>query len=390
MTNVVFSKGYEIKNYDLERYEYQVKDAVTKMLVSGEGVLKASITNGELYVYVADAQKVEYVRDGHTGEVIETVFETHVKDDYELYEYYGNGYIRTSLVKNDKAVPLSTIEETAFLPEYYDFSNVYQGQLCWTLKAIQHPKYRNRGQSIFKNKIDVMDIIDETISQLGDSVRSSRTMTYLPPNMIPRDPQTGRLVEPNKFLGTFIIGSKDSESGKAQIEKAKVNADEYNSTLELLTSKALDGIISPATMGLELGKNNSAESVREKEKITESTRSRIIEAITPELERFYQVVDLLLTYVIDQEGRTAVTELSTNENVILLGDNPPLRDDIKVFFPDYFDDKVFTNIASLAQAYSLNAISPEMFVELMYGDSFTEEEKAAEVLRLQQAKAEVF
>jgi len=208
--------------------------------------------------------------------------------------------------------------------------------------------------------------------------------------MLPRDTSTGKILKPDSFLGNYIIGSKDGENQKAQVEKSDVRASQYVETLDMLTSKALEGIISPATMGLELGKNNSAESVREKEKITEATRSGIINEITPTLERFYQVVDTIFTYFIDEEGLSPLSEESNEDFIILSGDNPELRQEIEVFFPEYFDDKILTGIDVLSKAYNLGAISPEMYCKLLYGDNFTKEEIDKEVERLIQQKAEVF
>ena len=58
--------------------------------------------------------------------------------------------------------------------------------------------------------------------------------------------------------------------------------------------------------------------------------------------------------------------------------------------PEYFEDKTIKDIDTLSKAYALGGISAQMYCQLLYADRFTEEEIQAEVLRLQQAKAELF
>lgn len=389
LADVVLKKGYEVKEYLFNTYEKQVGEAIVEMLKTGEGILKINISGGELIIDVKDGENVELIFDDKKY-LSEIIFLTYIDRQFRIQEHYGDGYIQTRLFKDNKEVPLTSHKKTMYLSSTYDYSNIYQGKLAFILKSKNDPLHFGRGQSVFKHKIDTLDIIDETLSQLGDSIRSSRTITYIPSSMLPRDTSTGKILKPDSFLGNYIIGSKDGENQKAQVEKSDVRASQYVETLDMLTSKALEGIISPATMGLELGKNNSAESVREKEKITEATRSGIINAITPTLEMFYQVVDLILTYFIDEAGLSPLAEGSTEDYIILSGDNPELRTEIEVFFPEYFDDKILTGIDALSKAYSLGAISPEMYCKILYGDNFTKEEVEQEVQRLIQQKAEVF
>lgn len=392
LTDVIFKRGFEVKNYGFNTYQEEVKDAVVEMLKTGEGILKANINLGELVITVKDPEQVELLFDSKGG-IEEIIFITYLDRAFRLQEHYGNGYIRALLFKDDKRVDLTSHRETASLPDNYDFSNIYQGKLAWILKARKNPIHKGRGQSIYKHKIDTFDILDETLSQLGDSIRKSRTITYIPPSMLARDTETGRIRKPDAFIGNFIIGSGTGgtdSNAKAQVEKADIKADQYINTYEALTSKALEGILSPATLGLELGKNNSAETVQEKEKITDGTRSNIINAITPTLEEFYQVIELILTYFIDEAGLSPLSEYSTSEYIVLEGENPALNQDIEVFIPEYFDDKTIKDIDVLSKAYALGGISAEMYCELLYGDRFTKEEIQAEVLRLQQAKAEQF
>ena len=85
-----------------------------------------------------------------------------------------------------------------------------------------------------------------------------------------------------------------------------------------------------------------------------------------------------------------MAEYSTSEYVVLEGNNPALNEQIEVFIPEYFDDKTIKDIDVLSKAYALGGISAQMYCNLLYGDRFTEEEIQAEVLRLQEAKAEQF
>lgn len=79
------------------------------------------------------------------------------------------------------------------------------------------------------------------------------------------------MCKPNPFDNQFIATSSDlSENGKNQVslQQAAFYAEQYNSTYITALDLALQGLISPSTLGIDTKKLDNAEAQREKEKTT--------------------------------------------------------------------------------------------------------------------------
>ena len=63
-----------------------------------------------------------------------------------------------------------------------------------------------------------LDGLDEVISQWMDAIRMVRIKRYIPDNLIPRDPDTGKLMPANPFDNDFIaLGDNMSEKANQQL-----------------------------------------------------------------------------------------------------------------------------------------------------------------------------
>ena len=101
--------------------------------------------------------------------------------------------------------------------------------------------------------------------------------------LIPRDEENGRLIKPNPFDNQFIATEPNmAEGAKNEIEVKQPDfpSEDYNNTLITALDFALQGLISPSTLGIDVKKLDNAEAQREKEKATLYTRGLIIEAMT--------------------------------------------------------------------------------------------------------------
>lgn len=65
-------------------------------------------------------------------------------------------------------------------------------------------KYEGRGGSIFDEKVDSYDALDEVWSQWMDALRAGRAKTYIPDCLVPRDPETGAAITPNPFDNRYF------------------------------------------------------------------------------------------------------------------------------------------------------------------------------------------
>ena len=166
-------------------------------------------------------------------------------------------------------------------------------------KIYDNPQYKNRGKSILCDKIDDFDAFDELISQWMDAYRQGRTQKYIPENLIPRDQFNGSLKPHNPFDNEYIsIEQSMSENGvvsdKIQVVQPQIPYEAFVSGYTHYLDLCLQGIMSPATLGIDLGKMASADAQREKKDITGYTRNTItgkLEKVLPKL-----ISSIMMTY----------------------------------------------------------------------------------------------
>jgi hypothetical protein len=236
--------------------------------------------------------------------------------------------------------------------------------LAVPLKFYESDRWENRGQSIFDKKIDAFDAFDEVFSQWLDSLRAGRTKTYIPDKLIPRDPQTGKTLKPNAFDNRFIATAADmSEKGENKIvtEFGEIQYDGFIATYTSALELCLQGIMSPATLGIDVKKLDNAEAQREKEKATMYTRDAIIEALEPALK------DLV--------------EISVKAYYMTLKQTAP-EYTIDVTFQNYANPSFESQIETVAKGRSAGIMSIEACVDELYGDDRDDEWKKQEIARL--------
>jgi len=349
------------------RFPELLGESITETLVTGDGAFKLVVdpeVSGLPIIEFYGGEHVEYRRV--RGRLTEIVFlsEYIYRDKtYRLEETYGRGYIRTRLYGEDgKEVPLGTLPEVSRLvPEV-----TYLGDFIMAvpMRFFKSPKWAGRGKSIFEAKADNFDALDEVISQWIDAIRAGRVQKYIPEDLIPRNPKTGATMRPNPFDNQFIkINSVMAEDAKGQIDVVQPQilyeafVESYANALDM----CLQGIISPATLGIDLKKTDNAEAQREKEKTTLYTRGKIIDALNEVIPR---LVDVALK-VQDTMQRRAPGEYAAT-----------------VKFGEYASPSFDAVVETVGKARSFGIMSIERAVEELYGDSWTDEEKAEEIARL--------
>ena len=155
-------------------------------------------------IVLGDMNDFEFA-DSSTGELWDQIDKDnqfrkgyHNKRQYVLNEYYGKGYIRPELTDGENILDMSALPEITGVPEGgWTFSDDLM--LAVPFKVYKSSKYKNRGASIYDGKIDNFDAFDEAWSQWMDALRAGRANTYIPEDLIPRDPNTGLLMKPNPF-----------------------------------------------------------------------------------------------------------------------------------------------------------------------------------------------
>lgn len=345
--------------------KHLTEKAIKETLVIGDGAFKISL-DSELSEYPIiefyAGDKVDYVcRRGRIQEVIFKSYHSSEIGTLELKEHYGHGYIDYELLRGEDPIDM-TID-----PRFEDFKRVeWDGNdmMAVPVKFYSSNKYENRGQSIYDKKIDAFDAFDEAFSQWIDALRAGRTNVYIPESLIPRDPNSGKVLKPNPFDNRYIRTDADMSeraNNKITVESADIRHDSYMATYATALDLCLQGIMSPATLGVDVKKLDNAEAQREKEKVTLYTRDAIIEALQPSLE---QLVDATIKAYY-RSINTAVPEYT-----------------VDITFQDYANPSFESQIETIGKGRTQGILSIEACVEELYGDGRDEEWKAEEVQRL--------
>jgi len=345
-------------------------DAIKDTLIEGDGAFKLSvdeeISKHPIIEFYAGSDVDYTYKRGRLQEVTFHAYYTHEKETYRLDEIYGKGYIDYKLYdKNNKEVPLSKVPEVNHLSKI-----TYSGDFIMAapIRFFKSAKFKNRGNSIFERKSDNFDALDEVISQWIDAIRAGRVKTYIPEDLVPKNPNTGAVMRPNPFDNNFIkMATSMKEETKDQIDQKQADINylafvqSYASTLDM----CLQGIISPSTLGIDLKKTDNAEAQREKEKTTLYTRGKILDVLN-------EVIPLLINITLKVYD---TTEKRTPGEY---------QEGITISFGEYASPDFDSTVEVVGKAKSYGIMSLEQCIEELYGDTWTDEEKALEVKRIKQ------
>lgn len=356
------------------RIKHLIEKAIKQTLVVGDGAFKISI-DPELSEYPIiefySGEMVDFKQK--RGRIQEIIFKSYFETEgatLELREHYGHGYIDYELFKGDLPIDMTLDARFSGLQRVEWDGN---DMMAVPVRFYSSQKFEGRGQSIFDKKIDAFDSFDEAYSQWIDALRAGRTKEYIPESLIPRDPNTGVVLKPNPFDNRYIQTDADMREragNKIYTESGEIRHDSYMATYATALELCLQGIMSPATLGVDMKKLDNAEAQREKEKVTLYTRDSIIEALQPELEELVDVV--IKAYY--RSINTAVPEYT-----------------VSITFQDYANPSFESQIETIGKGRVQGILSIEACVEELYGDDRTDEWKAEEVARLkaEQGIAEV-
>lgn len=347
-----------------------IKTLVKKVLVIGDGAFKItfdkSINEQYPIIEYVSGDNIEFTyKRGRITEVIFTTKYVHKHKKYFFKESYGIGYIKYALYnETGNEININAIPQT----EWCDSTGVkFEGNYMLAVPVIfgDSEQYEGRGESLFDGKTDCFDLLDEVISQWMDAIRAGRTREYIPEDLIPRNPDTGKIIEPNAFDNRYIsIGNNMAENGqnKIDIEQPAIPHESYLSTYITMLDLCLQGIISPSTLGIDTKKLDNSEAQREKEKTTLYTRGNIIE---------------LLNEVIPQIVISAVFAYQTWNNQTI-----KVPEKISVKFGEYANPSFESQIETVAKGRTGGILSVESSVDELYGDTKDEEWKKQEVQRI--------
>lgn len=375
--------GFEIKDKESEKVWEEIAndnrwnelshDSIGEALVTGDGAYKMTIDPSVSEYPIIEFYGADRATPVHKrGRLQEIVFHTLYSKDsrrYRLDEHYGNGYILSQLydisVKNDREVPLGALAETAGLLPEVKFTGK---MLAVPLRFFKSPMWPNRGASILQTKSSAYDALDEVISEWWDDYRKGRVKQFLPEDMFPRDPNTGKILRPNAFDDIFVKISPslaEGDNNGMSTFSPSLRAEAYMTGYAQALDMSLQGIVSPATLGIDLKKTDNAEAQREKEKTTLWTRAKIVDALTEAWPLLVQ------------------TALAAYDN---MKKRNPREVEVEVTFGEYSSPSFDQQLESMAVAAQWNLVSIEQQVDELYGDTKDDEWKATEVSRIKELR----
>lgn len=361
------------KNWNIISEKINFKSLIGKSicdtLVEGDGAFKISvdtILSDYPIVDFVGADKIRY--DYRRGLLNEIIFITDYKvgsSVYFLEEHYGKGYIRSNLYdKNGNEANFENVPELEEIVPEVTFSGSYI--MAVPLKFYESKKYANRGKSIFDGgKSDCFDALDEVISQWWDAIRAGRVQKYIPECMIPRDFSNGSLKSVNSFGTEFITVespiSETSERPKIEVVQPDVKYEAFVNAYTNCLLMCLQGLVSPATLGIDVGKMSSADAQREKKDVTGNTRNTITTALEKALPELVSAV--LKTYD-NMQGKA------------------PENYDVTVSFGEYGAPDFDSRVETIGKASTYGIMSVETQVEELWGSSKDDNWKQSEVQRI--------
>lgn len=340
-----------------------VCQAVSDVLVTGDGAFKISIdkeVSDRPILEFWGAESVEYIR--RHGRIQEIHFLSPTGDKGRvLKEVYSPGEVRYVLMDGEKELPLDAEESTADLRPV-EFSGDFM--LAAPLQFWPSARWRGRGQSIYDKKTDCFDGHDEVISQWLDAVRAGRVQRYIPEDLIPVDPKNGSLLMPNGFGSQFIktaTSNKENAQDKIDVTQPEIRYEAFLASYTATLDMCLQGIMSPATLGIDVGKMSSAEAQREKKDVTGITRNAITDALEKVLPQLVQIT------------------LAAQD--LLDGKNPGTYE-ATISFGEYGAPSFDSRVQTVGSAAGSGIMSVEAQVDELWGTSKDDEWKAQEVARI--------
>jgi hypothetical protein len=363
---MVIGDGAYFVNIDEDLSEYPIIEYIDGRNIEFERKANRiiAITARKYYSYndknymLTDRRSTKWAEDAKTGKRkrIATV-------EYNLYELSNVGSDEVS-----KAVELDTIPDTTGLEnlEYPDI-NVMLAVPC----LYRYNKNTERGDSFFTGKLDLFDDLDQSKSQSSNTNRLSTPVDYIPEGLMEYTSE-GKPIPPKRYDRRFVTMPADLNAvgqnlNQIHTSQPQLNFEQYTKEQLQLIGDILVGLMSPATLGIDVSLKDNADAQREKEKITLVTRDNLVDMQTQILKRLFNLVLKIHDYMTNPKGKPGDYEITVN-------------------YPEYANPTFENKLAYLAPVYVSGGMSAKRYVNDLWGDALSDEEKEEEVRILEQAK----
>lgn len=267
-------------------------------------------------------------------------------------------------------VELTTLKETSELKNliFQDFDEMLAVPCVYQMN-----KDVGRGESLFGPKLDLFDDLDQSKSMTSHITRVSAPVDYLPEELIDHD-RDGNPIPPSKFDRKYMVTKANRNAVgqnivKVETTQPELHFDKYNTHELEIVMDILSGIMSPATLGIDLSRKDNATAQREKEKVTLITRDDLVDIQTPILKKLFTLALKIYDYMTNPKSKPGNYKITVN-------------------YPEYANPSFENKLAYLTPAYAAGGMSEEKYVDELWEDALNEEEKKHEIETLRQRKSQ--
>ena len=295
--------------------------------------------------------------------------------DNELFEMPSSGTSSDSALTKVELAAVPELKDVEPRIEIGPFDRLFAVPCILLGNTSQQGGY---GRSIFTGKIDLFDDLDQALSQASNAVRLSTPIEYFNSEFLERD-KNGMPKKPTSYDRKYVMveGQKNADGVSVgepiQITQPNLDFSRYSDHAVQILLQILNGILSPATLGIDIAKKDNAAAQREKEKVTIFTRNGLIDG---ETEILKSLLEQLLM---------AKEFMDTGAIVNRAGGG--VKYNISIKFNEFADDSFENKLDVLGKAYDMEEISPDMYIEKLYGDSLSRAEKDKELEFLNESRA---
>jgi hypothetical protein len=188
-------------------------------------------------------------------------------------------------------------------------------------------------------------------------------------NGLPKMPQ----VYDRKYIqvqGGLTGDGTSTGSVPVTVTQPKLDCSMYDSEAQHILIQAISGIMSPATLGIDIAKKDNADAAREKEKVTIFTRNVIIEEEKKILRHICN--DLLVAQELMRTGKASCTHY-----------------DVNVKYDEYADASWESILKTVLTGWTAGILSDEYAVDALHKDASTEvRERELKFLKEQREREE--
>ena len=227
-----------------------------------------------------------------------------------------------------------------------------------------NPTYKDRGKSIYDGKLDLFDLLDEILTQAGQTNRVSTPVEYYPVDLLERT-KKGTPVLPELYNRQFVkVDSVPDGDGNMNSQITTTQPDlyfeKYSQLFADTLSDCLIGVLSPASLGIDIAKRDNAEAQREKEKQSIFTRQLICKNET----KMLIALSKMLLMCEDYMTTGVFNDYDYN---------------ISVKYDEFANPSWENQLQTLGPAWSNGQLSTERYVNLLWNGKLSDEDMLKEI-----------